>query len=225
MLTEPVTWALLLCWGTVVALDLVSVPQLLLARPIVAASVAGWIVGDVTSGLRVGVLLELFALDVLPVGSARYPDYGPAAVAAAVAAAGVPGWSLGPVVLLALVLAVLGGQTLPRLRYANARAMKERMAPDGTLDAASVIALQRGGLFRDAIRGFGLTVVGLILAAALRQISLPPHAVMLCTAVVVGGGLAAVAGGALSGAVHDARLRWLVAGLAVGVVLALLGVR
>ena len=46
--------------------------------------------GDVEAGLRVGVLLELFALDVLPVGAVRYPDYGPATVAAVALAAGAP---------------------------------------------------------------------------------------------------------------------------------------
>ena len=65
------TLGVLIVWGTVVALDLVSVPQALLSRPVVAGSVAGWIVGDPVAGLRVGVLLELFALDVLPIGAVR----------------------------------------------------------------------------------------------------------------------------------------------------------
>ena len=42
-------------WGTLVALDLVSVPQAMIARPLVAGAVAGWLVGDVEAGLRVGV--------------------------------------------------------------------------------------------------------------------------------------------------------------------------
>ena len=77
----------LFVWGIVVALDLVSGPQALLSRPLVAGTVAGLIAGDLEAGLRVGMLLELFALDVLPVGASRYPDYGPATVAA-VAVAG-----------------------------------------------------------------------------------------------------------------------------------------
>ena len=58
---------LLVIWGTLVGLDLVSVPQAMIARPVVAGAVAGWLAGDVEAGLRVGVLFELFALDVLPV--------------------------------------------------------------------------------------------------------------------------------------------------------------
>ena len=74
---------LLIVWGMVVALDLVSVPQGLLSRPLVAGTVAGWIAGDLEAGLRMGVLFECFALDVLPIGAVRYPDYGPATVVAA----------------------------------------------------------------------------------------------------------------------------------------------
>ena len=59
---------LLVIWGMLVGLDLVSVPQAMIARPVVAGAVAGWLAGDVEAGLRVGVLFELFALDVLPVG-------------------------------------------------------------------------------------------------------------------------------------------------------------
>ena len=90
-----------------------SVPQAMLARPVVAGAVAGWLAGDVEAGLRVGVLFELFALDVLPVGAVRYPDYGPATVAAVALAAGSP-WqfALGVSAALGLVLAVLGGFSL-----------------------------------------------------------------------------------------------------------------
>jgi PTS system mannose-specific IIC component len=77
-----VSGLLLVGWGTLVALDLVSVPQAMIARPIVAGAVAGWMCGDLDAGLRVGLLFELFALDVLPVGAVRYPDYGPATVVA-----------------------------------------------------------------------------------------------------------------------------------------------
>ncbi|MGH7416556.1 MAG: PTS sugar transporter subunit IIC, partial [Candidatus Rokuibacteriota bacterium] len=101
---------LLVIWGTLVGLDLVSVPQAMIARPVVAGAVAGWLAGDIEAGLRVGVLFELFALDVLPVGAVRYPDYGPATVAATALASGSP-WqlALGLSAALGLAIAVLGG--------------------------------------------------------------------------------------------------------------------
>ena len=38
------TALVLVAWGTLVALDLVSVPQAMIARPLVAGAVTGWIV-------------------------------------------------------------------------------------------------------------------------------------------------------------------------------------
>src|SRR5918996_2454150 len=112
---------LLVIWGTVVGLDLVSVPQAMLARPVVAGAVAGWLAGDVEAGLRVGVLFELFALDVLPVGAVRSPDYGPATVAATALASDSP-WqfALGVSTGLGLVIAIFGGFSLSAVRRANA---------------------------------------------------------------------------------------------------------
>src|SRR3989442_581047 len=59
---------------------------MMIARPIVAGPVAGAILGDVATGLALGVVFELFQYDILPVGAARYPEYGPATVAAVSAA-------------------------------------------------------------------------------------------------------------------------------------------
>src|ERR671926_520911 len=120
----PHTVVLILLWGSLVALDLVSLPQAMISRPLVAGAIAGWIAGDVQAGLRVGALFELFALDVLPVGAVRYPDYGPATVAATALAAGAP-WELGLglSVGLGLLVAVAGGWSLQTVRRWNARAI------------------------------------------------------------------------------------------------------
>src|SRR6058998_2475348 len=115
----------LLVWGTLVGLDLVSVPQIMIARPIVAGPITGLMLGDVATGLQLGVLFELFQYDVLPVGAARYPEYGPAtvvAVSAAHAAAGTLGIGLGA--LVGLVTAMAGGTSIHLLRRLNARAVR-----------------------------------------------------------------------------------------------------
>ena len=67
----PGTFALLAAWGTLSGMDLVTFPQGLFSRPLIACAGAGVILGDVSAGLVAGVLLELFALDVLPVGASR----------------------------------------------------------------------------------------------------------------------------------------------------------
>ena len=79
---DPLVVGSLLVWGTIVGVDLVSFPQAMLNRPLVAASVTGFLIGDLEAGLRIGLLLECFALDVIPIGATRYPDFGPASVVA-----------------------------------------------------------------------------------------------------------------------------------------------
>ena len=98
MSTPLLLLALLLGWGTIVGLDVVTAPQSMVSRPLVAGAITGLLVSlvqpdlfqvpPVMTGLMVGAVLELYALDVLPVGAARYPDYGPATVAATYAALG-----------------------------------------------------------------------------------------------------------------------------------------
>lgn len=218
----PHAVALLLAWGTLVALDLVSVPQAMIARPVVAGAVAGWIAGDVDAGLRVGVLFELFALDVLPAGAVRYPDYGPATVVATVLAANAPWqYALGLSTALGLVLAILGGLTLQQVRRANARAIQLRAAALAAGEVGAIRRLQYGGLLRDALRGTALTALGLAAAWVISEYSRLERATALgLTLVAVGCALSAAIGGALRSAGRGARLRWLGAGLVVGLVLA-----
>jgi mannose/fructose/N-acetylgalactosamine-specific phosphotransferase system component IIC len=58
-LTLLLSFALL---GAVLGTDVVSFPQAMVSRPIVAATLAGWIGGSVTDGLLAGVVLEMMAM-------------------------------------------------------------------------------------------------------------------------------------------------------------------
>lgn len=215
---------LLLIWGTLVGLDLVSVPQAMISRPLVAGTVAGWLVGDVESGLRIGVVFELFALDVLPVGAVRYPDYGPATVAAVALGAGAP-WelSLGLSTALGLVLAVLGGWSLQTVRRWNARAIQRRAAALAAGESSAIRRLQYGALLRDAARGLVLTLLGLVFASGIKEkVLLDRQTAVALTLVAIGSALAAAVNGAVRSSGRKARLKWLLAGAGAGVLLAVL---
>jgi PTS system mannose-specific IIC component len=216
--------ALLLLWGTLVAVDLVSMPQGMLSRPLVAGCVAGWIAGDLEAGLRVGVLFELFALDVLPIGAVRYPDYGPATVAAVALAAGAP-WEfgLGLSTALGLVLAAAGGWSLQLVRRRNARAIQQRAAALAAGEGPAIRQLQYGAVLRDAARGALLTAAGLALAWVLASLPLLDRSTALgLTLIAIGCAITASVNGALRSAGRDSRLRWLAAGAFVGLLLAVL---
>lgn len=213
-----------LAWGTVVGLDLVSVPQGLLSRPLVAATITGLIMGNVTGGLMAGMVLELYALDVLPVGASRYPDYSVAAVAGGVAGAMAPGlFAVGLAGLVALPMAALGGWTLQALRRRNAVSVRRRLERVAAGDGRAIWELQRNGMLRDALRSFALALIGVGLALLLSTMTWGdyPNASVLSWAVLAGG-MAAALGGAIRSAGRGARRRWLAIGLATGSIVVLL---
>ena len=222
----PVALAALLAWGTIVGLDLVSVPQGMFARPIVAGTVAGLLAGDVDAGLRLGALIELFALDVLPIGASRYPDYGPPTVAIVAGAAGMPepwAWTLGLWGALGLVLAGVGAWSLVVLRRLNAGAIRRGSAALLAAEGTAPARLQAGGVLRDGVRALLLTAIGLLAAAGLRRMPmLDMETGVALTVVLVGTALGAATHGAVRSATSTDRLRRLAAGLAIGVALAVL---
>ncbi|HTR20551.1 MAG TPA: PTS sugar transporter subunit IIC [Gemmatimonadales bacterium] len=214
----------LLFWGTLVGLDLVSVGQTMISRPLVAGAVAGAIVGDLPTGLQLGIVFELFQFDVLPVGAARYPEYGPATVAA-VSAAHFSGGALatGIGAGVGLLTGLLGGVSLDLLRQLNVRAVA-RAAP--LLDAGETDVLIRvhvGGILRDAARAALVTAVGLILARIARTVfrsALTTQHVTLMAAAVAGAAVAVGAAGVLRLMGRTPTLKWFALGLMGGSVVA-----
>ncbi|HUF35207.1 MAG TPA: hypothetical protein VMN37_04610, partial [Gemmatimonadales bacterium] len=169
-------------------------------------------------------LFELFALDVLPIGAVRYPDYGPATVAAAALGAGVP-WELGLGLgaTLGLVLAVLGGGSLQLVRRMNAHAIQHRAAALAAGESSAIRRLQYGGLLRDAVRGAVLTGLGLGAAWALATgVPVDRATALGLTLVNIGCALAAAVNGAIRSAGRGSRVRWLAAGVTAGLLLVVL---
>lgn len=215
---------ILLAWGTLVGLDLVSVPQMMIARPLVAGSIAGAVLGDVKTGLELGVLFELFQYDILPVGAARYPEYGPAtvaAVSAAHAAAGTLGLGLGA--LVGLITGMVGGLSLDVVRRLNSQAVHRAGTALEAGDARVLERLHAASIVRDGARAAVVTGVGLGLAQLARDYlagGLPPHGVALLSVAAVGAALAAGTAGTLRLVGRGVGLRWFAAGIVGGTVVA-----
>ena len=211
----------LLVWGTFVGVDLVSLPQMMIARPLVAGTVAGAILGDIPTGLKLGVVFELLQYDILPVGAVRYPEYGPATVAAvatAHASAGVLGLGLGA--LVGLVTGLLGGVTINLLRRVNSRIIHAAAAQLETGDPSVLVRVHVGGILRDALRAALVTVVGLTLAWLARPLlgsALTVRGAMLLAVAAVAAALAAGAAGTLRLVGRGPNLAWFAAGLGGGI--------
>lgn len=151
--------------GGILGLDTVSFPQAMLSRPIVGATLAGAILGDAVAGLLVGATLELFAVDTLPFGASRYPEWGSAAVigGALFAKTGAfTGGRLTTGVLATLVVAWVGGWSMVQVRKLNAYWARTRHDAVASGARQTVIGLQIAGLGADFVRGVVLTAAGLI---------------------------------------------------------------
>lgn len=226
--------------GALLGLDVVSFPQAMLSRPIVAATLAGALAGSPARGLLIGAALELFALETLPVGASRYPEWGSAAVVggtlfaqAPTLAAPLPADRLGIEVAGAMCVAVLaavatswvGGVTMIWLRRLNGQLHRAQMPRITAGSARSVVGLQVAGVGFDLLRGFALTVVALGVARPALRLALGAWGTdaRLSRAVVV-----ALAGSVAAGAVWKLfhavpRARWLLAGgLGLGVLVLVL---
>jgi mannose/fructose/N-acetylgalactosamine-specific phosphotransferase system component IIC len=150
--------------GAICGLDVVSFPQAMISRPLVAATAGGALAGSAEAGLLVGAALELIALETLPFGASRYPEWGSAAVVAgalaATAPAGRPG-TLSVAILAALATAWVGGWTMIMLRRWNAVRARRHQADLNRGSASTVVGLQLSGLATDGLRGAVLTLVAL----------------------------------------------------------------
>ena len=214
----------LLVWGTLVGLDLVSVPQMMIARPLVAGTVAGAILGDIETGLKLGVVFELLQYDILPVGAVRYPEYGPATVAAvatAHASAGVLGLGLGA--LVGLVTGLIGGISIHLLRRWTSRVVHAAAATLESGDPRALVRLHVGALLRDGLRAALVTALGLCIAWIARPLLggvLAPRAATLLAVAAVATALAAGAAGTLRLVGRGPNLAWFAAGLGGGIVVA-----
>ena len=210
----------LLLWGTWVGLDLVSVGQIMIARPLVAGTVAGMIAGDPVAGMTVGIVLELFAFEVLPVGATKYPDYGLGAVAGAAAAADAPAiLGTGVGVAVGLLVAYVGGKAIHRVRIQIARDVERHSAQLEAGDRSAVVGIHFRGLARDAVRSVLVVGMGLLVVALIRSWApLTVQGAVYLGIVTLGSAVAAAVMGIIKLAGHKSAQRWFVIGLIGGLV-------
>src|SRR3954471_21917100 len=148
--------------GGVLGLDVVSFPQAMISRPLVASTMAGALIGEAPSGLLLGAALELIALETLPFGASRYPEWGSASVVGGAIFASYPTHPAGAMMLAmlaALATTWVGGWTMVKLRQLNAVwAGKRRDALEAGA-RGTVISLQLMGMTADLVRGTLLTAI------------------------------------------------------------------
>lgn len=155
--------------GGVLGLDVVSFPQAMISRPIVASTLGGAFAGDALAGLVCGAALECLAVESLPVGASRYPEWGSAStVAGVLAAQGASGsiipqaGSLAIAVVIGILTAWVGGWTMVRHRRMIASWARPRLELLAAGNIRTVVSLQLFGMTFDFLRGTLLTLLVLI---------------------------------------------------------------
>jgi mannose/fructose/N-acetylgalactosamine-specific phosphotransferase system component IIC len=213
--------------GAIAGLDVVSFPQSMISRPIAAATLAGALIGRPGHGLIAGAMLELFALETMPFGASRYPEWGSASVVGGALYAAQPTGSAGALtiaVCAALLTAWAGTWTMVWHRRLIARwaaGMRDALT-SGSGDA--VITLQLRGLTSDAARAGLLTAIAFSAFVPLERAMLAHWSFGDVESRVVLAILAgAVAGGAIWKIVHSTKgTPWfLLGGAAIGSLLLL----
>jgi mannose/fructose/N-acetylgalactosamine-specific phosphotransferase system component IIC len=185
--------------GALFGLDVVSFPQAMISRPIVAATLAGAFIGYPQAGLLIGVVLELIALDTLPFGASRYPEWGSAGVVGGALFAaqppGMPG-ALPACLLAALLTASVSGWSMVTLRRIIARRLERTRDSIEAGSRDALVSLHLSGMTLDLLRAALVTMVGMMIFSPLvRAIvaiwgsdSAPSRAVVVVIAAIVAGG-------------------------------------
>jgi mannose/fructose/N-acetylgalactosamine-specific phosphotransferase system component IIC len=189
----------LIALGGLIALDATSFGQLMLSRPMVAGTLSGAIVGAPFEGALLGALLEALSLGILPVGAAKYPETGTAAVAAT-GGFGLAGVPVTPAVLLLALIFGLVWQRLAGLTVVLGRYANERMVRAGRPGPARMDRLiehrHLETMALDIMRGMLLTSVALLVGVPLLRFTVPywtlpdtvaASAIAIATAAVLAG--------------------------------------
>ncbi len=156
MTPGPGGWLLLLFWSGLCSADQRALGGRQLHQPIVAATVAGLILGDPARGFLVGLWLQLVWATPMPVGGVILPDTGAAACAGAITAVFLPG-GVGLLAAIAVAL-VWAAASVPW-----ERSLRERNAAREEADLARIGRVGSRAILHGAAGPFGR---GLLAAAA-----------------------------------------------------------
>jgi mannose/fructose/N-acetylgalactosamine-specific phosphotransferase system component IIC len=219
-------WIAVVLFGAVLGLDHAAWPSLLLAQPLLAGGVAGWIGGHAEAGLAAGAVVQMLAMASQPVGGAVVAEAWLGGFAAAIS---VPpdvvlrgsGWlddpRLAAPAVVGIAAAAFGRQLLVLQRALIGRLagpVARRLAAG---DGDAVVRLQALGIGLHALRGSAAVLVAALVAPratqALTELGVEAPAGRIALS------LAAVALASCAPRAH--RWRWVAGGLVAGVVVAL----
>lgn len=168
------SWLAIALFGGFVGLDTTSFPQVMISRPLVTGALTGALFGRPVEGLVLGFIMEAFALIILPVGAARYPESGTATVAAtgaymATTTSGLAPGALALAVAFGLAWEWLAGVSVVLHRRSNGRILMTH----GGVPARQLERRHLAAMTTDFVRGAAISVGGALLGYGMLMALLP----------------------------------------------------
>lgn len=148
----------LILLGGLLTVEGTAAGQFMVSRPLVAGTLAGWLLGSPADGFAVGVLLEVYLLVAFPVGGARFPEGAPATVVAVYAAGLGGGGALAIGIAAGLVWGQIAGAAATGVRTLNARLV----ATGAELTPRSLELRHLGAVGLEGVRGCAVTAAGIL---------------------------------------------------------------
>ncbi len=164
--------------GGLIGLDRTAVGQFMISQPIVAGPLVGWMLGDLTAGIIIGVVLELIWVVDMPVGTFVPANSTVSAVSAtAIAALGSHGVATLPVIGFSLLLttgmAPVSMMVDTIIRKANSRLVFVASAVSAAPSGRTLARAQLFGLVMFYLKTFVLYLI--FLPAGIVAVSLFNH--------------------------------------------------
>lgn len=169
------SWLHLALLGGAIGVDSTAFPQIMVSRPLVAGALTGLLFGRPYEGLLLGALLEVFHIATLPIGAARYPEAGTAAVSGTAAYMATTATLQVEVLFLAGVFALawerVAGASVVAARRANEALVVD---PRAVLDPVRAITVRHvAALSLDFLRGALVSLVGGLTGALVLRVLAP----------------------------------------------------
>jgi PTS system mannose-specific IIC component len=164
--------------GGLIGLDRTAVGQFMISQPIVSGPLVGWVLGDLTAGIIIGVVLELIWVVDMPVGTFVPANSTVSAVSAtAIAALGSHGVATLPVIGFSLLLTTgMASVTMmvdTVIRKTNSRLVFVASAVSAAPSGRTLARAQLFGLMMFYLKTFVLYLI--FLPAGIAAVSLFNH--------------------------------------------------
>lgn len=160
---------LILLVGGLVVLDKTEAFQTTFSQPLMIGPVVGLLLGDLSAGLKIGILLQLAYLWVMPIGTAAFPD---SSVGAVVGSCGFvvlsrlfperPGLVLLLIVFFSIPFGLLAGWSLIKQRRLNSWLLPKADLHAKASKVAKFHHLFLLGLCGSFVRGVVMTALGIL---------------------------------------------------------------